>query len=499
MESTGTASFGWRTPSADSLDGTPIRQTAPPHRIVLLLPTNAARARVGPERHAARLAAMSIALPTGLFDGPAQCRVSTPDGRDADSLLAGLKATADSTARSLIVYATGQLSLGGDEQLYLTAPGLPLRLAHLLGVRWEWITHAVGRAAAPVRLLMVDVEADPRAWAVLTDAQPGHAGTGPDRLLADGTSLWGRSGSSAAAGRAPGRPTTPGRRRSPPGCGTGCRGRRPCSLRRACTSRCWASRRPPCSPWAGLPVPAWCTCATGPRAGGCCRSRRSRRPCATPCAAPARLRQARLRQARSGQAGRRKVRPGQARPSKGKLMRHQVLFRVLPVVAIAVAAPAGCAAQSGQVAQIGAAPSGSAAPSPSQNPAQAATAQVLAAYTGMRQAQAAAEDAGSVQNVPLGDYAGGKALVEIISAVGRTPATTGAWSACRNSTPGSPRWTSPPGRPRPPSPTAWTSAAGTRSTSSPARTSPRPPRTAASCPSPRRNWAPTAGGSPRPK
>ena len=192
MDGTGTASFGWRAPTTDAQVGTLIRHVAPPHRIVLLLPTGPARTRPNPDRHVARLAAMSIALPTGLFDGPAQCRVVTPDGHDADSLLAGLKGAADADARSLIVYVTGQLALGGDEQLYLTAPGLPLRLAHLLGVRWEWITHVLGRAAAPVRLLMVDVEADPRAWSVLTDTLSDQPGAGSDRLLADGTSLWGQ-------------------------------------------------------------------------------------------------------------------------------------------------------------------------------------------------------------------------------------------------------------------------------------------------------------------
>ncbi|QMU76155.1 hypothetical protein GXW83_10810 [Streptacidiphilus sp. PB12-B1b] len=192
MDSTGTASFGWRTPPAETAVPTLIRHVAPPHRIVLLLPSNPARTRVNPERHVARLAAMSVALPAGLFDGAGQCRVSTPDGRDADRLLAGLKAAADTDARSLIVYATGQLALGGDEQLYLTAPGLPLRLAHLLGVRWEWITHAIGRSVAPVRLLMVDVEADPRAWALVNEAAPDSSWTGVDRLLADGASLWGQ-------------------------------------------------------------------------------------------------------------------------------------------------------------------------------------------------------------------------------------------------------------------------------------------------------------------
>ena len=192
MDSTGTASFGWRTPPTEASVSTLIRQVAPPHRIVLLLPTDTTRTRVNPERHVARLAAMSVALPAGLFDGAAQCRVATPDGRDADGLLAGLKAAADTDARSLIVYVTGQLTLGGDERLYLTAPGLPLRLAHLLGVRWEWITHAIGRSVAPVRLLMVDAEADPKAWTLLNDAAPDGTWTGVDRLLADGTSLWGQ-------------------------------------------------------------------------------------------------------------------------------------------------------------------------------------------------------------------------------------------------------------------------------------------------------------------
>jgi hypothetical protein len=136
MDGTGTASFGWRAPPTEAAVPTLIRHVAPPHRIVLLLPSNPARSRVNPERHVARLAAMSVALPSGLFDGAGQCRVSTPDGRDADRLLAGLKNAADTDARSLIVYATGQLALGGDERLYLTAPGLPLRLAHLLGVPW---------------------------------------------------------------------------------------------------------------------------------------------------------------------------------------------------------------------------------------------------------------------------------------------------------------------------------------------------------------------------
>jgi hypothetical protein len=189
VDGTGTASFGWRTSSADMLDDEPPgRRVAPPHRIVLLLPTDAKRTRVNPARQLARVAAMGMALPAGLFDGPAQCRVATPDGRAADSLLTGLKTAADAEARSLIVYVTGQLALGGDQQLYLTAPGLPLRLAHLLGVRWEWITHAIGRAAGPTRLLMVDLEADSAAWPLLM----GSPQAGVDRLVAAGSSLWGQ-------------------------------------------------------------------------------------------------------------------------------------------------------------------------------------------------------------------------------------------------------------------------------------------------------------------
>ena len=189
MDGTGTASFGWRTSSSDVLgDEPPSRRVAPPHRIVLLLPTDAKRTRVNPARQLARVAAMGMALPAGLFDGPAQCRVATPDGRAADSLLAGLKTAADAEARSLIVYVTGQLALGGDQQLYLPAPGLPLRLAHLLGVRWEWITHAIGRAAGPTRLLMVDLEADSTAWPLLM----GSPQAGVDRLVAAGSSLWGQ-------------------------------------------------------------------------------------------------------------------------------------------------------------------------------------------------------------------------------------------------------------------------------------------------------------------
>jgi hypothetical protein len=80
---------------------------------------------------------------------------------------------------------------------------------------------------------------------------------------------------------------------------------------------------------------------------------------------------------------------------------------------------AGCA-QPGQVAQIGAAPPAAPAPpTPTPGPNQAAVTRILAAYTGMRQAQAAAEDAGSMQNVSLDSYAAGAALVEIVSSVGQ--------------------------------------------------------------------------------
>ncbi|WP_034087444.1 hypothetical protein [Streptacidiphilus albus] len=188
MDSTGTASFGRRAPSADTSVGTLVRHAAPPHRIVLLLPTDTGRSRASMDRHLARVAAMGMALPAGLFDGPAQCRVATPDGHGADSLLTGLKDAADTPARSLIVYVTGQLALAGDQRLYLTTPGLPVRLAHLLGVRWEWITHAITRSAAPTRLLMVDLEADQRAWPLLT----GTPQAGNDRLAAEGASLWGQ-------------------------------------------------------------------------------------------------------------------------------------------------------------------------------------------------------------------------------------------------------------------------------------------------------------------
>ena len=96
---------------------------------------------------------------------------------------------------------------------------------------------------------------------------------------------------------------------------------------------------------------------------------------------------------------------------------HQLLS-----AAIALAVLTGCA-KSGQVAQIGSgAPGAAASSTPTQDPAQAATAQVLAVYTGMRQAQAAAEDAGTVQNVSLGSYATGKALIALTSAVGQDAA-----------------------------------------------------------------------------
>jgi len=91
----------------------------------------------------------------------------------------------------------------------------------------------------------------------------------------------------------------------------------------------------------------------------------------------------------------------------------------LPLAAALLLGVTGCAHSSGQVAQVGSAPAATASPTPTQDPDQAATAQILAAYTGMRQAQAAAEDAGTVQNVSLGSYAAGQALIEIVTAVGQ--------------------------------------------------------------------------------
>lgn len=90
---------------------------------------------------------------------------------------------------------------------------------------------------------------------------------------------------------------------------------------------------------------------------------------------------------------------------------------------LAALALTGCATAGGQVSQIASAPTVAAASaSPSPDPAQAATAQILAAYTGMRQAQEQAEAAGTTQNVSLSAYAGGKALVDIVSAVGEDAA-----------------------------------------------------------------------------
>jgi len=89
------------------------------------------------------------------------------------------------------------------------------------------------------------------------------------------------------------------------------------------------------------------------------------------------------------------------------------------VVAAALLALTGCA-QSGQVAQVSSAPPvATASPTPTQNPDQAATTQILAVYAGMRQAQAAAEAAGSMQNVSLGSYAAGSAFDAIVTAVGQ--------------------------------------------------------------------------------
>jgi len=103
---------------------------------------------------------------------------------------------------------------------------------------------------------------------------------------------------------------------------------------------------------------------------------------------------------------------------------RQIRYGLMPLAACALLVLTGCA-QSGQVSQIGAAPS--AAPdsptaSPSQDPTQAATTQILAVYTGMRQAQVSAEDSGTTQNVSLSDYAAGKALIAITSDVGEDAA-----------------------------------------------------------------------------
>lgn len=105
------------------------------------------------------------------------------------------------------------------------------------------------------------------------------------------------------------------------------------------------------------------------------------------------------------------------------MMARQIRYG-LPLAAGALLALAGCA-QSGQVVQIGAAPPAAAdspTASPTQDPAQAATAQILAAYTGMRQAEVSAEDSGTTQNVSLSDYAAGNALVSITSDVGQDAA-----------------------------------------------------------------------------
>jgi hypothetical protein len=101
--------------------------------------------------------------------------------------------------------------------------------------------------------------------------------------------------------------------------------------------------------------------------------------------------------------------------------RHIRCVMGLPVAGL-LACLAGCAA-GGQVSQIAAAPAAAPGPpTPSLSPAQAATAQVLAAYTGMRQAQAQAEAAGTTQDVPLGSYAAGKALIQITASVGQDAA-----------------------------------------------------------------------------
>jgi hypothetical protein len=77
---------------------------------------------------------------------------------------------------------------------------------------------------------------------------------------------------------------------------------------------------------------------------------------------------------------------------------------------------AGCAGPgTGQVTEIP--PGPAAAADPAQSPAQSATAQVLAAYLGMRQAQVTAEADATTEGSDLGAYASGKAFVQITAAV----------------------------------------------------------------------------------
>jgi len=86
--------------------------------------------------------------------------------------------------------------------------------------------------------------------------------------------------------------------------------------------------------------------------------------------------------------------------------------------ALLLALCAGCSAPgTGRVTEIGAGPAAPAAATPSLDPAQSATAQVLAAYNGMRQAQVTAEAEATTEGSGLGVYASGKAFVEITAAV----------------------------------------------------------------------------------
>ena len=90
-------------------------------------------------------------------------------------------------------------------------------------------------------------------------------------------------------------------------------------------------------------------------------------------------------------------------------------------VGLALCTLTACSPGGGQVSQI--APAGTAsapapvAASPSSDPTLTATAAVLAAYTGMRQAQEQAEDSSSTIGVDLSAYTSGKAFVAITAAV----------------------------------------------------------------------------------
>lgn len=93
----------------------------------------------------------------------------------------------------------------------------------------------------------------------------------------------------------------------------------------------------------------------------------------------------------------------------------------LAAVGLALCTLTACSPGGGQVSEITPAGSASAqaavAASPSSNPTQTATAAVLAAYAGMRQAQVAAEDSSSTIGVDLSSFTSGKAFVAITAAV----------------------------------------------------------------------------------